>query len=517
MEHILLGLLCTISLFTYSHNMTDAFIVPKWCFTIGMLLLSAAVLISFGKSFSIDVSICSYIIIASCFFQALYGWGQCLRWVSSGGIFKVVGSFDNPAGFAASLVVGLPFALQCLKVVKGKIQRTGIYIVTFIIFSAIILSGSRSGVMGMVIIAGIYGGKYIYWKVKVKVMLIVGVICMIMISTYFLKKESADGRLLIWRCSWEMFNDAPLTGHGIGSFRAHYMDYQAHYFKLHPDSDYVMLADNVLSPFNEYLSLLLNFGLIGLIILFVIIFFLLYCYRNNYRYDKQIAMLSLIGVATFSLFSYPFTYPFVWVIVCFDIYVIVRGTFTLTMPMVWRKILHVLLIILCIVGAGWLCQRVKAEYEWKKIAYIATDKNIVTYKKLDSILSNDPYFLYNYSVSLLDINHLEESLKVALRCRDYWSDYDLEMLLGNIYKQREEFALAETHYQKALLMCPCRFVPLYHMLELYQKTDNLRKLHSIAQLIIEKPVKVQSSTVRIIKLKAKKFLDARYNIFEKAY
>lgn len=48
--------------------------------------------------------------------------------------------------------------------------------------------------------------------------------------------------------------------------------------------------------------------------------------------------------------------------------------------MVWRKILHVLLIILCIVGAGWLCQRVKAEYEWRKIAYIATDKKLLRIK-----------------------------------------------------------------------------------------------------------------------------------------
>ena len=94
--------------------MTDAFIVPKWCFTIGMLLLSTFVLIIrkwCNKPSLIDLSISSYIIIASCFFQALYGWGQWLQWVPSNSIYSITGSFDNPAGFAVSLVAGLPFAL----------------------------------------------------------------------------------------------------------------------------------------------------------------------------------------------------------------------------------------------------------------------------------------------------------------------------------------------------------------------------------------------------------------------
>lgn len=76
-----MGLICTISLFAYSHNMTDAFIVPKWCFTIGMLLLSAVALISFNKAFLINVSICSYIIIASCLFQALYALADLSRYI----------------------------------------------------------------------------------------------------------------------------------------------------------------------------------------------------------------------------------------------------------------------------------------------------------------------------------------------------------------------------------------------------------------------------------------------------
>ena len=47
-----------------------------------------------------------------------------------------------------------------------------------------------------------------------------------------------------------MIKDSPGYGHGINSFRTHYMDYQAHHFEQHPDSKYSMLADNVLCPFN---------------------------------------------------------------------------------------------------------------------------------------------------------------------------------------------------------------------------------------------------------------------------
>ena len=38
------------------------------------------------------------------------------------------------------------------------------------------------------------------------------------ISIYYYKKDSADGRLLIWRVSIDMIADAPLVGHGIGTF-----------------------------------------------------------------------------------------------------------------------------------------------------------------------------------------------------------------------------------------------------------------------------------------------------------
>lgn len=508
-EYIFGGVLCAVSLFAYSHNMTDAFIVPKWCFTIGMLLLSAVVLIIrkwYNKPSLINLSICSYIIIASCFFQALYGWGQWLQWVPSNSIYSITGSFDNPAGFAASLIAGLPFALWSYKSIKSKAVRVGIYLTVFIIIFAIILSGSRSGMLSVMAIAVVCGYKYIPLEPKLKASLIISILCIIMIGGYFMKKGSADGRLLIWKCSWEMFRDAPLTGNGIGCFRAHYMDYQADFFKLRPDSDYAMLADNVLSPFNEYLSLLLNYGVIGLLILFVLFMFLLYCYRNDYRYDKHIAMLSLVGIAVFSLFSYPFTYPFVWIIACLDVCVIVRGTFAFTVSVISNKSFYILLMLLCLGGGYKLYQRIDAEYKWRKIAYFTAEKNLNMYVKLNSVLGGDPYFLYNYAVALLDMNRIDDSLEKALQCRDYWADYDLELLLGDIYKSRKEHEIAEEHYKKASLMCPCRFIPLQQMFELYKEIGDEKRALEVAEKVIRNPIKVESLIISQIKYKMKRAL-----------
>ena len=60
-----------------------------------------------------------------------------------------------------------------------------------------------------------------------------------------------------------MIIDSPMYGHGFDAFRAHYMDYQANYLSQYPNNEYAMLADNVISPFNEYLNVALSCGFFG--------------------------------------------------------------------------------------------------------------------------------------------------------------------------------------------------------------------------------------------------------------
>lgn len=253
------------------------------------------------------------------FVQALYGIAQFIGLIPRGNEFSVVGNFENPAGYASMLVFGTPFVLYFLnrscrpagKYIAGGIFATAV--------AAIILSGSRAGILALIGISLLYlikrneakWARITLWKHAIVVLLI----SVALSELYCIKKDSADGRMLIWRCTWDMIQEKPLFGHGYESFEAEYMHYQAHYFVHNPDSEYVSLADNVKHPFNEFLLLIAEFGLVAFLLLGFLIITILRTYLRH-RNDEQFTLLSVLSaVYIFSCFSYPFKYPFTWLIV----------------------------------------------------------------------------------------------------------------------------------------------------------------------------------------------------------
>lgn len=129
------------------------------------------------------------------------------------------------------------------------------------------------------------------------------------------------------------------------------------------------------------------------------------------------------------------------------------------------------------------------------------------YKALMPVLSNEPYFLYNYATELYIANRYEEALQIARRCRTYWADYDLELLQGELLKELKQYEEAEHHFQLASNMCYVRFVPLYSLLKFYQQIGDTVKADSIALKIKDKPIKIPSSNINLMKAEAKKWLE----------
>ncbi|MDI3520593.1 MAG: hypothetical protein PWQ06_804 [Anaerophaga sp.] len=228
-------------------------------------------------------------------------------------LFKITGTFHNPGPFSGFVVSALPLAIVGYKMGYTEWHRGDTEIHREISFRGAkinfngqkIFRGVFRGVSLLTIIAvllvvpaaqsraawvaALVGCIYVLWSCREKfpfinrlsvrfkrlsktlrVLLITGSLIFILgaaTGVYLLKKDSANGRLLIWQVTSQLIKERPVTGHGSGAFSALYMDEQAQWFKSGKGTDeQAMVAGSPESPFNEPLKLLLEKGLIGVLL-----------------------------------------------------------------------------------------------------------------------------------------------------------------------------------------------------------------------------------------------------------
>ena len=498
-----------ISTWGYSESFTDYFITPKWYFSILGILL-AIILYSIKrilrKECHISASSIKWYIITSVCTQAMYELSLKLGLHITSVPHTEAGFFENPAGFASCMSIGFPFIGTLLYNLRKSIRITG-YVLLSITAIATALSSSRAGIISIATICTIW----LYRKKRISSKLIKYtlpvILSLLLAYCYWVKKDSADGRLLIWICSIKLLAKSPLWGHGIGGFDTLYMDIQADYFrKRGVFNHFALLADNIKHPFNEYLNIAIKFGLSGLSILLFFMAWLYLSYKKHPNREKSTAIYALTSISTFSFFSYPFTYPFTWIVSIYCIYVIMKD-YTTTCFRHWTKrIIHIIIFICSFICITTLSQHIYSEKKWKEannLILLKKDETALSlFKELKNTLGTNPYFLYNYAVILQKYGMYEKSLAIALSCKHYLADYDLELVLGENYTHTGDFKKAETHYLQASWMCPSRFLPSYKLLLLYKKIGHHQKAKEIAIQIIHKPIKHKTPEVLLIKREA---------------
>jgi len=450
--------------------------------------------------------------------QAVYGLGQYMYKFNNIAApnFRMSGSFDNPAGFAAALSVCFPFALFLLikKELYWKIIG-GLATLLFVV--AIVLSQSRAGIIAILVVSGIWAVKALNptwmnrWSSRTKIVGSAALIITILVGLYFLKKDSANGRLLIWQCSGQMIADKPLLGHGAGGFQREYMLYQADYFRIQLASSYAMRADIVKHPFNEFVLLLVEHGLVGGLLVGLLVYLLIREYRKNKNQETFYAMLCLSGIAAFACFSYPLGYPFVKVMAVFcaatimrreaKVWKIPKGLFSVIKP----AVLITTLVLLAFTGKMFY-----DEYSWNAVAKrsLAGETKAVMpdYARLYKTMNRNGLFLYNYGAELNYINKWDRSVQLLTECTNFYNDIDLQLLLADNYTQLKQYPKAEKCFLLAHQMIPNRFIPLYRLALLYKKEGKIREARRIAEIIVKKQIKVESFDVVTIKAEMRDLL-----------
>lgn len=505
--------LCFGTVFTVSDAFIDTRILSKWyAFALGLsLVITAAAIVGqqgrdlMRRRFYLLV----LVVVAVCLVQAVYGILQFFHILPAFGKLPVTGSFDNPAGLAAALCTGLPFTL-CLWHNRRKWIRYFAAIAALIMVTAVCLAYSRAGIVSVIVGISLVVIHKTSHKVAARQIIIV-LLPVLLAALYFAKRDSADGRLLIWRCSLEMLADKPVFGHGPGGFTAYYMDYQADYFRQHPDSPYARLADIVHHPFNEYLLVAVDYGLFGLLVLAVLVYIVLRRYRKQDTKDPtvRVAGLSLVSIGVFALFSYPFLYPFTWAAMLFSLWII----FGRPWPV------HAAVRIVAVVAAVSVCVLtlldMRCRLDWCKANRIAlagnAEKIQVRYQQLHGYFAHDRFFLYNYAGKLSDLGRYDESLAVARDCSRIWADYYLRLMMAEDCLKLELYGEAEQHFLQAAAMCPARFIPLYKLATVYRATGRTDEARALAQRILDKEMKVPSSIVYAIRHEMRQLVDTTAN------
>lgn len=444
---------------------------------------------------------------------ALHGIGQWTGWLPPGDRFVVAGNFDNPAGYASMLALSVPFVLY-LTVSDRRAFRCAAWGVWVLVAAAVVLSASRAGTVTFVAVTAAYvakryGGRWrnvALWKKIVAA----GLAAALAAGLYFAKRDSADGRLLIWKCTAEMIGDKPWFGHGYRSFEAEYMRYQARFFERTPDSRFAPLADNVKHPFNEFLRLAAEFGMAGVLWLGLFVRSAVRAYRRRPDGEAFVFVSVLAGIVVFSCFSYPFSYPFTWFAAAVGTVGLSVGDGASESARRGRGGRRFVVAALSLALAGFTVCGMSFDARWHELACRGVPGGAETvfpeYERLYPFLKKDPYFVYNYAARANRAGDFGRSATLAAECETMLDDYDVEMLQADNFRRMGDFGRAEERYRLASAMCPGRFMPLYELVNLYDATGRRDEADALARVIVLKPAKIPSGTVGAIKMKMEKRL-----------
>ncbi|GAB6008822.1 O-antigen ligase family protein [Dysgonomonas reticulitermitis] len=455
--------------------------------------------------------------------KQLYGYSPSLH-----SLFRTTGSFFNPGPYAGYLAMILPLAFYHLlndyKVFNKRINRSylpfyfrwGVSAVTSLSI-LLVLPATMSRASWVATVTGCLIAFAFYFfkqkgkpkrlknymeKNKRKVFLIfTSIIVFVIISSlllYHLKKDSADGRALIWKVCMETIKENPL-GVGIGRFADNYGSMQAKYLMREDASEQEQfVAGNPEYAFNEYLQICIEFGIVPFLIFLAIIVYVIF---NGMRNRQYASVSTFFALLVFAGMSYPFRMqPF---LISFVFLVAAcsgkrqPGSVSCKNIKVYCALgISTLIVSICLYNRYPMYNAYK---KWDKSKTLYTN-NLYTdvvkeCKNIAPYLSHEVQFLFEYAQSLSKTGLYEESNTVLNRAMAISCDPMLYNIMGKNYQYLKNYNLAEEYFNKSARIVPSRLYPYYLLAKLYDEMGDKEKVCQMAEFIQLKEAKIHSMAV----------------------
>lgn len=445
--------------------------------------------------------------------EAIWGLRQLYGFSASGHFrYALTGSFFNPGPYAGYLAMVLPLCLHHFVrfrdwkwlITSLKIERAAAGVVGVLILCVLPATMSRSAWVAALIGCGWvmymhrdsrkwkllwrrYKKRYVSWGIGIFLVLIVGGA-----GAFFLKPDSALGRLFLWKITCQAIANHP-WGCDKG-FAFAYGEAQEAYFAK---GDYAEWEERVAgSPeyaFNEYLELTLTQGPAICIMLIVITFACLWAGTQFRRYGVCGAIVTLL---VFSFSSYPMHLPaFIVAYVCLLLAcgigdIIAKPVILSACLIIWTGGFH----------DKWQQEKdacrdwVNARILYHAGAYTAAN---AAYDKLYPQLREKGTFLFEYGHSLHKAGFYNESNKYLDKALVYCADPMILNVIGKNYQALRCYNWAEELLLASVHRLPGRIYPYYLLAKLYAEPEflNREKFEEMKRIVLMKAPKVHSTAI----------------------
>jgi O-antigen ligase/predicted negative regulator of RcsB-dependent stress response len=442
-----------------------------------------------------------YAISVSGIIQSLYGLLQLYNILPSHSQFKLTGTFFNLGAYAAFITFSACISLVLIFYFKEK--RRILIPQLNIILAIIILpiTYNRAAWITLIVVAVFLYARFIKKYILYSILIVTGVL--ILSGVYYLKKDSANGRVLVWKVTAEMIRQHPVTGIGYDQFAAQYMNYQAGYLATKGSPNEKQLADNVYYAFNDLFQLTAELGSIGG---FGILLLLFICFnvkrQSKFRYAGQGILLAYIIIG---MFYYPHFILPLKMIGVLGLAILSRLDTSVThqISRLQKKMTIALTMIILTAGIIFIGQ-LKTGYQYWGKAQLAYqhqrfNESLQYFNQALPYLQKDGEFLSEMGKACFLADSLDEASVYLKKSKAFLNNTVIETALGDISTRQHQFSAAENYYQQALNMVPNRFYTEYLLFKLYTVSNDNEKACNQANLILHKEVKVFSTAVQQIK------------------
>jgi tetratricopeptide (TPR) repeat protein len=453
---------------------------------------------------------CVFIIITG-LVEAIWGIMQIYGLTDSyHNLFKVTGSFFNPGPYGGYLAVvfpvslyywlhGMQFRLRVLAIAVKWIAGITCIVILWVLPATMSRASWLAVITGSIAVIYTYYSSrlamkeyYSHYKKKIRIIGFVVVLLLLVAfaGVYFLKRNSADGRLFTWKISMQAALKRPF-GVGLGNFPSAYGEAQVDYFTLEKASEKEeLIADCPGFGFNEYLQILTESGIISFLLFVTIIILALKSMIKKRDWGILGAMISML---VFAFFSYPFNVlPF---LIVFVFLLAVSGSENKETD----KLAHspaILLFCLCLFVSCFCLHKQYYVYEaHKKWSQNRNNYNVEQYESLYTLLNDQTLFLFDYTQILSKSGKYEKNYEALQRAMQLSCDPIWTNLMGRNYQVMKEYDKAEAFFKKAAKLVPSRLYPHYMLAKLYHEMGLKDKAEAETNIVLTKPPKVESEAV----------------------